>query len=246
MLCFYYINGKSKQIMSLGIIILLFLTQLYAVTLGGYITFALMYTIIIIYSLCFSKNKKKTLLKIGILSFILFTTYVFVNYKEGEQYTKEISESKQEVTNLVEKQDDFGSGRLGIWKKTISVIQENIILGTGPDSLKQAIDENKEGKIIVDKAHSEPLQIAATTGVPSAMIYITLVSIIGIRLMILVIKKTVKYGINNKDVIYISMILISFASYLMQSIINISVVQVAPVYWAILGAASAVIEEKKI
>ena len=84
------------------------------------------------------------------------------------------------------------------------------------------------------------------TGIPSAIIYIVFVGIIGIRLLILVVKKTVKYGINSKEVIYVSMLLIAFAGYLMQSIINISVVQVAPIYWAILGTASAVIEEKTI
>lgn len=246
MSCFYYINSKSKLMLGLIITVMLFLTQLYAVTLGGYITFIVMYAIIIIYSLWFSKNKKKTLLKITILSLVLFITYMCINYESGEKYEKEISASKQEVTNLVEKQDNFGSGRLGIWKKTISVIQKNIIFGAGPDSLKQAIVENKGSKIIVDKAHSEPLQIAATTGVPSAIIYIALVGIIGIRLLLLVIKRTVKDGINSKYVIYITMLLISFASYLMQSVINISVVQVAPIYWAILGTSSAVIEENKI
>lgn len=249
MSCFYFINVKEKikTIISLVITIMLFITQIYAVTLGGYITFGIMSVVIIIYSLCFSKNKKQTILRSCILTIALFAIFILINYEGEEKYIKEISVSKQEVVNLVEKKDSFGSGRLAIWKETIEVIQDNIMLGVGPDSLRKVNIKNDYLKDSnVDKAHSEPLQIAVTTGVPSAIIYIVVVGIIGIRLLIITIKKSIKMGIKNPSTIYITMTLICFASYLMQSIINISVVQVAPLFWAILGTAAGILEDETI
>lgn len=248
MSCFYFINvkEKTKAVISLVITAMLFMTQIYAVTLGGYITFAVMGVIIIIYSLLLSKNKKETVLKICILSAILFLIFVVINYEGKEKYTKEVKVSKQEVTNLVEKRDDFGNGRLGIWRGTIDVIKDNVLLGVGPDSLKKADIENESIKNRrVDKAHCEPLQIAVTTGVPSLVIYILVVGQIGIYLLILCIKKGKNLGIKHINTMYTTMVLICFASYLMQSLINISVVQVAPLYWAILGTAAGIIQDEK-
>ena len=249
MSCFYFINGKEKikTIISLVITAILFTTQIYAVTLGGYITFGVMSVIIIIYSLCFSKNKIITILRTCILSVVLFSIFTLINYEGDEKYIKEINTSKQEVVKLVEKQDNFGSGRLAIWRETIGVIQDNILLGVGPDSLQKANIKNEYLKNKkVDKAHSEPVQIAVTTGVPSAIIYILLVAIISIRLITTSIKKNIKCGIKDSSAMYITMTLICFVSYLMQSVINISVVQVAPLYWAILGTAAGILKEEII
>lgn len=254
MSCYYYINGKSKIKRSLVIVALLFMTQLYSVTLGGYITFGVMYAITIIFSIWFSEKKKDTIIRIVILSIVLFAIFTLVNYEESDKYTKEISVSKQEVTNLVKKEDKFGSGRMEIWKKALMLVNDYTLLGVGPDSMAKANREDKyitkgEQDIlvnqIVDKTHCEPLQIAVTTGIPSSIIYIILVGTIGIKLLVLVINKTKKDGIDNNNTRYITMILICFASYLMQSVINISVVQVAPLFWAVLGTVAGILENNK-
>lgn len=252
MTCFYYINGTNKIKRALLISIWLFMTLVYAVTLGGYITFVIMHTIIAVFSLVFSKNRKDTTIKIGVLSVVLLATFALMNYTKTDTYQKELSGAKEEVTNLVKDEDEFGTGRMKIWKKAIMVISHNKLVGTGPDSLAVELREKRyhtadEGdilnKYIVDKVHSEPLHIAATTGIPSAITYLILVGIIGVRLLILVVSQTKKRGLNNT--MYLTMVLICLASYLMQSVINISVVQVAPLYWAILGTASGIIESEK-
>lgn len=254
MSCYYYLNGRSKIKRSLVIVTLLFMAQVYSVTLGGYITFGIMYAIIIIFSIWFSNKKKDTIIRIGILSIVLFAIFTLINHEESDKYTKEISVSKQEVVNLVKKEDAFGSGRMEIWKKALMLIDDYKLLGVGPDSMAKANREDKYitngekdilANIIVDKTHNEPLHIAVTTGIPSAIIYLVVVGIIGIKLLVLVINKTKKEGIDNNNTRYMTMVLICFASYLMQSVINISVVQVAPMFWAILGTSSGVLENNK-
>ena len=255
MCCYYFINGTDKLKRCLIVCTLLFLALVYSVTLGGYITFGFIGGIIIIFSIVFSANKKHTILRIGILSITLLVAFIVTNYEKKEQYVKEVSQVKQEVVNLVNKKEEFATGRLEIWKKCFMVISNNILLGTGPDSLARELNDSKYitngtqdvlEHYIIDKAHSEPLHIAATTGVPSSLVYVILVGTVGITLLILCFKTVKKYGIKSEQSIYITMVLICFASYLVQSVANISVIQVAPMYWAVLGTSAGITLNNKI
>ena len=95
----------------------------------------------------------------------------------------------------------------------------------------------------MDKAHSEPLQIAATTGVPSMIIYLVFVGALCLELLKIIVLK-IKNDSNrfeNKDNIFNAMVFISIISYLCQSVINISVIHVAPIFWAILGLGAGIL-----
>lgn len=80
--------------------------------------------------------------------------------------------------------DGFGSGRVGIWKKTFDVIRQNILFGVGPDSLAYPLSmqferfSEESGMLLtasVDNAHNEYLQAVASFGlagtVPAAIAY---------------------------------------------------------------------------
>lgn len=61
--------------------------------------------------------------------------------------------------------------RLLMWRDTVPVIAERPIIGHGPDNFAEPFDRHEGedlraffGKIVVDKAHNEFLQVAATTG----------------------------------------------------------------------------------
>lgn len=254
MLCFYYINGTDKIKRTLLIVIMLFMALIYSTTLGGYITFAVMYIIISLFSIFFSKKRKETIFRIGILCITLLGVFQLMNYNHDDTYLNEVLSSKEEIKQLVNKEDNFGSGRLEIWKESMNMVQDNKLLGVGPDSIAEVPKEdritlknenNESLGLRVDKIHSEPLQIAATTGVPSAIIYLILVVIVGIKLLVKVIINTKEKGIKDNCVRYETMVLIAFASYFMQSVINISVVQVAPMYWAIFGTAAGILLNSK-
>ena len=131
--------------------------------------------------------------------------------------------------------DSIGSGRVEIWSMTFRSILQNPIIGTGPDTLHHRLMRDLEDemlyKILVDKtypdkAHNEYLEYFATGGITTLIGYLTLV----ISLLINLIKK-------RKDPISKVFILI-IVGYLTQAFFNISVIQVAPIYWILLGFAT--------
>ena len=97
--------------------------------------------------------------------------------------------------------------------------------------------EKKQKKIfnkksIVDKAHNEYLQIAVTIGIPALLTYLTLIGII--------LFKSVRL---SKSASFLIPLNIALISYLIQAFFNISVVSVAPLYWALLGVICSYINE---
>jgi putative inorganic carbon (HCO3(-)) transporter len=134
---------------------------------------------------------------------------------------------------LAMKDEYGGSGRLKIWEITGLVIQDHPFLGTGPENLKSVIhaEHKKEineyyrvKKTSIDKAHNEYLHIAAVTGIPSLIIYITILSLIFIQNSKYILQSNVK-----------TLLLLTSMAYLIQAFFNISVIAVAPIFWIILG-----------
>ena len=81
---------------------------------------------------------------------------------------------KNDVVNF---SDKSGSNRVKIWKNVFECIKSHPLLGTGPDTVYQALAEEREKDPSVmssgvDKAHNEFLQIAINSGIPSLVIYI--------------------------------------------------------------------------
>lgn len=250
----YYINATKNKIQSLIISTLLFITLILAVTLGGYVTFVAMYIAVITVSLIFNKNKKETIKRIIIISLVFIVIFVLLTLLNGETYFKELFGATQEVQHLMDGDDSFGTSRMEIWRKTIMVIQKYPLLGVGPDSLwlelsnREYITNGKQdilSNYIVDKAHSEPLHMAVTTGIPSAVIYLVLATLICLGLLKELFKGIKEEGIASEKTMYKMLVLTSILSYLMQSMINISVVQVAPMFWAILGTGLGIVQDKE-
>lgn len=257
MMAFHYINtGKIISILS---VIILFLTQIFTCTLGGYITFIIMYIICIVYSIIVNDKKRKIIINVCILTILLLSTAVVVNNIKDGKYTKQLFSFVKEVNKVTNKDngiannvednksfEDLGTGRVGIWVRTLKVMKNNNKwFGTGPGTLLLEVEQNSPK--VIDKAHSEPLHIASNIGIPAAIIYVGLVATICIWLFKECIHDIKKEGsLIEKDVTREHMILISIISYFAQSLINISVVAVAPIYWAMLGLGAGVIYSKQI
>lgn len=129
---------------------------------------------------------------------------------------------------------NLGSGRGGIWAITIKTIMKEPIIGSGPDTLHHKIDKYygkeyekfmNENGYYVDKAHNEFLEYWACGGIVTLISYLTLIIVILINLL--------KRIHEDKAKILFLMIF----GYLIQSFFNISVIQVAPIYWILLGVA---------
>ena len=125
-----------------------------------------------------------------------------------------------------------GTARIGIWMATLNSIAQDPLLGVGPDALSDGLIKNSPEYIayrlqnyneLVDKAHNEYLQIAATMGIPALIIYLAFIA------QILFSQKNLFQ--NNATFIFMAAII----SYLAQAFFNISTIGIAPIFWALLG-----------
>lgn len=252
MLCYYYLKTDKNRILIL--VALVFVALVYTTTLNSYTVFLIMFVLISAYVMWRNKNKEEILIKILIMITIFIAIFIILNFWGDGIYAREFLGLGNEFENLVNGDDEFGTGRLRIWKRVILAIKNNPVLGVGPDSLKMEFKDTRyhlEGNldvlscVIVDKAHCEYLHIAVTTGILSMIIYLILIVLICKRL-----KKIVVYINNenqkNKDNLFITMTFIGITSYLAQAVGNISVVQVAPIFWSILGIGAGITLNKTI
>jgi putative inorganic carbon (HCO3(-)) transporter len=131
--------------------------------------------------------------------------------------------------------DSIGSGRGKIWSMTFRSIMQNPIIGTGPDTLHHRLMRDLEDEVLYmmitssqypDKAHNEYLEYTATGGISTLIGYLAIV----ISLLVHLIKK------RKNDISKIFILII--VGYLAQAFFNISVIQVAPIYWILLGLAT--------
>ena len=262
MACYYFINTdkKIKWLYFLSAIFG-FSGLVYSKTLGGYLTFIGMLILLSVFSLIYTTSRKNVMVKTLMLFVIFVILFLGISHTKQNSYISEIKETTTEVKKLANNDRSFGTGRMEIWQKTLSVINNNKLLGVGPDSLTKELkiknyitngEDDVLNKYIIDKAHSEPLQIAATTGIISLVLYTFFITSYLLALSKIVINKNKSYIINNENfedkykIQYITAILIGVLGYLIQALVNISVVEVAPIFWMVLGLGNgAIIKENK-
>ena len=161
-------------------------------------------------------------------SFLLvFLTMNFLSESKIQKRTKTIK-SELNINN-----EWAGSGRALIWKMSFDIIQEHPFFGAGPENLKEALKQTKNkrsqayGKLTghtVDKAHNDFLHIAAVSGLPALLLYLLFLALI--------------FKDNIRDIIRTntkSVIALAVLAYAIQSLFNISVIAVAPLFWVLLG-----------
>ena len=126
-----------------------------------------------------------------------------------------------------------GSGRIEIWSMTLKLIKQVPIFGCGTDNLYNGLQKYcpeefdtffNRTNTYVDKAHNEYLNIAATTGIPSLIVYLIFLS--------LVLFPKLKIMFKDKTILILSL---AIGSYLIQAFFNISTLGIAPLLYMILG-----------
>lgn len=220
----YIYRGKMWYLIASGII---FLGLLSMTTRSSWIAF-IIYIILIGYFAYKYKFNIKRYLGICLL-FIVIS--LFFNLSTNNQTAKRFNSITNDINIIlsnsdIEAKQRTGTGRVYIWLKVLKIIPKHPILGSGPDTL--GITFMNEFKISnIDKAHNEYLQIAATLGIPSLLVYLAFIFALAIKSL-----KAIK---NN---IMIVPLFCCIMGYLVQACFNISVVSVAPIFWALLGISS--------
>lgn len=128
--------------------------------------------------------------------------------------------------------EDYGSGRITIWKNALKAVPKYFWLGSGIDTFGYVYSQNNKG-LYYDKAHNEYLQILVTEGI------FTLISYLSLLLLLFIdgIKS------NNK---LIWVLMMAFIGYTLQAFLNISVNTVAPTFYIIMGMMAGLISQEKV
>ncbi len=247
MMTFLYIN--RPRLIKLLEVALIFCGLVTSMTLGGYLTCIFMLACVLIGSLVYSKHKLKLLRNFTVVLLVFVVLFIALDANKDGAYKRELLGYTTETGSTVLDKSSAGNGRVFVWKKSLSVLSEHPWFGVGPDSLRKEINNVKKygnnkpvNNQVIDKAHSEPLQIAVTTGIPSMMTYLVFAITLFIELFVYIIKSLNKDKdkLDNDVHLYNTMIFISIISYFVQSLINISVIHVAPIYWAMLGLGTGI------
>lgn len=204
--------------------IMLFALMLGSVTRSSWIAFAF-YSIVLLYFAL--KNKKVNVKKLIAVFIICIAAFAVINQTNHGLFSVRAKEIVHDAKNIDE--DTSGSTRIYIWKKTVPMLFDRPLLGSGPDTFGILYNsgEKPKYKILFDKAHNEYLQIALTEGIPTLLLYLAIV---------LYILRSLYRG-RNKSFINV-ILLCSITGYLIQAFFNISFISVAPIYWAILGISA--------
>ena len=126
-----------------------------------------------------------------------------------------------------------------LWKRTIPLIFNYPILGSGPDTFIIQF----MSKYTMDVLSIGPYSINDMAG----NIYLTMLVNIGfvgllayLRIFYLLLKKLYKSSV------YYKILFLTIVCYLIQSCFNLSVVIITPIFWAIVGICIASVNVKEI
>lgn len=184
-------------------------------------------------------SDRKKLLHFFVLAVGLLAVIYLFDLGKGGSVTAEIKSVGEQIkTEGSVFGDRVGSGRMSIWKQTMTLLPEYGILGCGIECLGTVwIDKlgfSFEG-MHVDKAHNEYLNLWITEGFFALVIYLVfLFSLFIPGLKLFLGKKQDTVGDEKQDMIS-KIAFFAFFGYIAQAFFNISVIQVAPYFWMMCG-----------
>lgn len=185
----------------------------------------LIITLVYVFIYAFKKDKEPLL----IVVVLLITTITLIESCFNQtSLVKDLIKTKNQSIEIAKgnAQDDFGTHRIYIWKETIKVVPNNLTYGVGVDNFYYAFGDKplmSKRNTYYDKAHNEFLQILVCEGVYALISYMLFIGIIVIR--------GIKNSFKNNELYLI----IPVIAYLVQSLFNISVIEVAPLFYIYLG-----------
>jgi putative inorganic carbon (HCO3(-)) transporter len=192
----------------------------------------------------FHKYLRNNFKKVIVIILIFITIFGIMDFGQQFYYSRRVLSLFTDIQTLAISDDDtevekIGSNRFVIYKYSIPLLFKNPLLGSGPDTFDKVFPHDEYNKLsegtgrkIVDKAHNEYLQIGVTLGLPALLFYLLLLYNIykkGFQVL-----KNVKSKMSDLN-IYHAALFMAVLSYTVTALFNISVVPVAPVFWAILG-----------
>lgn len=221
-----YIDEKKvvKAIIYAAMSLFLIIGILISNTMSAVVGFGAAAIFAIIYCLV---NKKFIKIIFYTLATIILVLCVFKSGKTS--LLKDVKKVSQESTEIAKGniQENYGTNRFYIWKNTMKIVPQNLLHGVGIDNFYYAFNGkplvSKDGRTFYDKVHNEYLQVLITEGLCCLIAYVLMYFVIGVRGTI--------YTYKNKEIFYILPVI----GYMVQAFFNISVIEVAPIFYIVLG-----------
>ncbi len=190
--------------------------------------------VVLLFLLVHSIKTKNYLKYMIVLILFLLTTTTISNMGKTtliKDLHKMFFETKEIAKGHVE--DSYGTKRMYIWKETLKIVPKNIVHGVGIDNFVRAFNDRilihkytKDGVVkyrVYDKVHNEYLQILITEGIFALISYLLFYGYI------------VFTGLKNSFTTKKVLLLLPIIGYLVQAFFNISVIEVAPIFFISLG-----------
>lgn len=215
-----YLLKKQKKYLLLSIFF--FIGLCLASSTGPFLGFLIA---IIFFVIVFHRKIKFPII---ITTLLIFTSLYFginssVKYIQENRFNNKISRKYNitaEIVDTVKKKNLSQNSRIKLWEKTLPLINDYGLYGAGIDNFAKVYPQSPG--IIYDKAHNIYLQIFVTNGIFAIIPYLTL--------CLILFFVGLKFQKNFMIALYIS-----FIAYSIQAFTNISVIDVAPFFYILLG-----------
>ncbi|WP_158217617.1 O-antigen ligase family protein [Lottiidibacillus patelloidae] len=210
----------------------LFVSLLYTVNRGGWIAAFIGTVILTILVVWKNKHLWKPWLVLMVSFLFLF---VIVNVTENNFVNDRVASVGSDVNAVVtqaEQEDQAGSNRWGIWKRTVPLISEYYLIGSGPSTFSNVFPyHSHDERYAIDNSHNEYLEIGFSMGIPALIVYVAFI------LTIVSVTFLKARQLKGNDEIFAYVLAAVIISYSIKLVFNISVIPVAPFFWLILGIA---------
>ena len=219
-----YIDEKNKIIKILNLLMIFAFTIgiLISNTLSCIVGLIIVIGYVIVYLI-----KNKSFKKLALILIIIFVTSFGMHKFKMTTLFNDVLTTGNEVKEISRGNvsNNFGTNRMFIWKNSLKIVPKYMLHGAGIDNFAHAFDGKalSDERWIYDKVHNEFLQILICEGIFCLITYLILYGIIVIR--------GIKISFKEK---YIYLIL-PIIGYLVQAFFNISVIEVAPLFYIGLG-----------
>ncbi|MDK2808265.1 MAG: hypothetical protein PWP24_1000 [Clostridiales bacterium] len=149
-----------------------------------------------------------------------------------------------EVSSLFKGRETFASNRGFIWSRTIPLLKQYILLGSGADSFYLVYPNDEYvgkynygyGDQNISKPHNLYLQIGVQTGVVSLLAFLIFYLLYFVQCMRLYLKT----GMKTIEVQLGAAILTGTFAYMLMGLANDSTVAVAQIFWIFMGIGMAI------
>ena len=212
----FLLDKKYKYLL---LSIIYFIGLVLAASTGPFMTAVIMIIFMII------KNFKYTKIKYILLLLVFVPTLFITNYFVKLKYEDVSIDNYNIITDINSaKNKDVNSltnGRIEIWKNSVPLVKKYYLLGSGLDNFGE-VYEYSTNSIRYDKAHNVYLQILITNGIVPLLLVLIICVLVFVK------------GLKNTNSLYLS-IYFACIGYMIQAFANISVIDVAPTFFILLG-----------